>query len=696
MPTCSDCGISFLKLPDGTTCGLCTRLEGKSGAERQAILLLAQCRGCGVAYKDFKRLICGRCSALGMRAEDTFEEEVGDNDVGSINAAELGAQGSMSMDKLLDRAEHHRNPTTEFRLAKQPKNSGLQKADNYKTTKHLAHKTASQQQKLSKSQVASAEIQFIIYMRMSRNGHRSQSISSGTVSFNVSRALKVVDTFNQMLCAAEEALVFDLDETEDDSELEEVETVHSQKCKKKQRSPHPKKRRKSHKRDSDSELDEDEEEFNSEDMESESESEAIVREAARVTRSMSSRQKKTLDAIKSEGSVIIETATILAQEEPTEIGHEPFLTPYHCRPHFKTSCYDLYYFETSCIVMRDGEIFLHSSNVKEMMVVHKNWPAYRHAGQGAVGGYLGNGTRKWAFKGYTYQGEYALFILGGLHFFSGVTESFNHAAFEEELKNVMKAEYHLKIFKQRAAHYNVTLPKIRYNADGAFIGKMIIQNDRDEVPKPSYGTPDTRSMLYATFLAAPLLNMKGCTEVRFTDNQGKGHDMCEEEMGQIIAAFTHAVLVDSDHMVIVTDIQGVFLANKELVLYDPQVHTVCSHWNPLGDDGRKIINAFLRQHKCNNYCRKLHLEGASPESVTPRTILPDASVPEFPQPPRLFAPIGSLKLQSTDGNTMASTVPINNTEISPVVTGCKAVAMVPAVIRRQDGPLRIGFSPTKY
>ncbi|KIJ52907.1 hypothetical protein M422DRAFT_25888 [Sphaerobolus stellatus SS14] len=51
-------------------------------------------------------------------------------------------------------------------------------------------------------------------------------------------------------------------------------------------------------------------------------------------------------------------------------------------------------------------------------------------------------------------------------------------------------------------------------------------------------------------------------------------------MNHIITAFTHAVLVDSAHTVIITDnsglclcFEGVFLDDGELVLYDPQIHT---------------------------------------------------------------------------------------------------------------------------
>ncbi|KIJ30425.1 hypothetical protein M422DRAFT_36560 [Sphaerobolus stellatus SS14] len=33
------------------------------------------------------------------------------------------------------------------------------------------------------------------------------------------------------------------------------------------------------------------------------------------------------------------------------------------------------------------------------------------------------------------------------------------------------------------------------------------------------------------------------------------------------------------------------------------------------DNGKRTLNQFLRHHKCNNYCHKLHLEGAPPECI---------------------------------------------------------------------------------
>ena len=65
------------------------------------------------------------------------------------------------------------------------------------------------------------------------------------------------------------------------------------------------------------------------------------------------------------------------------------------------------------------------------------------------------------------------------------------------------------------------------------------------------------SMLNKTFLASPFIDMKNCMEQCFTGRDGGGRSASDwQEMDYILAAFTHAVLVDSDHTVIITDLQG--------------------------------------------------------------------------------------------------------------------------------------------
>ena len=94
---------------------------------------------------------------------------------------------------------------------------------------------------------------------------------------------------------------------------------------------------------------------------------------------------------------------------------------------------------------------------------------------------------------------------------------------------------------------------IRYNVNGAFVSELV---DKEcEIPHPSNGSPETRSMLYKTFLTTLLLNMSS-REVQFRGHNGAARED-QQDIDHVLAAFTHSVLVDSNHTVIVTDIQGV-------------------------------------------------------------------------------------------------------------------------------------------
>ncbi|KIJ46756.1 hypothetical protein M422DRAFT_249481 [Sphaerobolus stellatus SS14] len=424
----------------------------------------------------------------------------------------------------------------------------------------------------------------------------------------------------------------------------------------------------------------------------ESDLEPIV--ATHITRSVTARQKSLRAVTEPPKPSATRQKSFPVSEPPkartppvtaSTVNPETFVTPYHGRQTFEISNYDSYNFRrTRCIVTPDGEVLLQCSDLKEVVVVHKNWADYRNKRLGPVGGYLGKGSRKWAFKGHTVNGELALFHLGGLHYYSGVTDSFNRAALTDELKSLVKAQYHLDIFKKRAQHYGVILPRIRYNTDGAFLGE-VLQNNNDP-PLPSFGSPDTRTMLYDTFLAAPFLDMKDNPEIRFTNRDGYGcRDDEHDDMDDVLAAFTHLALVDSDHTVIVTDIQGIY-EDDELVLYDPQIHTLLGNWDD-NDEGWKIINRFLRQHKCNMYCNKLRLEGASPESLTPRPLR------------RHSEPLGKV-MGSQDLSEERLVLPPLHT-LYPGQQSPNAVPVVLAPLMTNyhrsngHGPLRIGFSPTK-
>jgi len=135
------------------------------------------------------------------------------------------------------------------------------------------------------------------------------------------------------------------------------------------------------------------------------------------------------------------------------------------------------------------------------------------------------------------------------------------------------------LFKKQAAYYGVELPsmlqsyfekmksltiisEIHYNAEGAFLGEIIEPND---ATSPAYGGPDTHLLLYNSFLALPLIDITGKFETRFTDKDGDEHTVTEN-IDDIFAAFTHAVIVHSNLTMIVTDIQGKLESCKSLLL----------------------------------------------------------------------------------------------------------------------------------
>jgi len=61
------------------------------------------------------------------------------------------------------------------------------------------------------------------------------------------------------------------------------------------------------------------------------------------------------------------------------------------------------------------------------------------------------------------QGSFALFQLGGVLYHNNFTSEFNNSlSLESDLKALILAHYMLKVFKQRAIHYNVTLPGIYF------------------------------------------------------------------------------------------------------------------------------------------------------------------------------------------------------------------------------------------
>ncbi|KIJ43460.1 hypothetical protein M422DRAFT_240129 [Sphaerobolus stellatus SS14] len=313
----------------------------------------------------------------------------------------------------------------------------------------------------------------------------------------------------------------------------------------------------------------------------------------------------------------VDSTAIKRMDDQTILGE--FRTPYHCHPHshasHRTSGYDVYLFHRiSAIVTPDGEIQLIKSNMEEGVVVHKNWPACVKQGKCPERGWLGKGMRKYCFKGYIGQQQFALFQLGGYFFFSGVDNRTHSRIIVDEYRSLIMSNYLLNVFKQRAQFFNVPLPAVRFHIEDTFIGELVNYN---AIPAPPFGSSETRSMLNTTFMAAPFVDFGDQSEIRYIGGDGEWRaEEFRDEMDSVLQAFVHSVLVDTAHALIVTDIQGIFMNNGELLLFDPQIHSLDKHWWR-DDAGIEVINKFLAEHKCNKYCEKLQLEGKSPESVLP-------------------------------------------------------------------------------
>ncbi|KIJ29779.1 hypothetical protein M422DRAFT_268729 [Sphaerobolus stellatus SS14] len=607
MPDCPGCNVSFSYLSAETKCGRCIKLKGKTAAESQ---LGFQCRGCGILYKNLNGIfICGRCAAKGVTIQDTFEEELDDIDV-EDNISENPPVPSTSA--LISRAHDHRSEATTVLLQKQPKNQNILKADDYKKLKQNAHQKAAS---INSTQLKSKEdkvITFMVYLKYFDAVRKARKILFREI-------FKKNITFGKYfdgLCASNALCKSDINRRSMSIKLSLYQTTEAtdsmsdnsapkvvlkgQKCKKQQCGSAGK--RWCAAPDSDSSEPESEDDMSGVgDTSQHNKLDNVSMTGRQVTRSLAASRKAVNEDLLINDSGEEETDFPGSIEEPSSIIAVPFVTPYHCQPTFQgSSFYDIHSFKRMiCLVPPNGEILLQSSNVTEFVAVPKNWSSYRNSGKGAMGGYLGKGTRKWAFEGYLVNSPAALFQPGGLHYYSGVDDTKNEIVLCYEFMSLMKADYHLQVFKARAMNYKVPLPLLVH----------------DVPPKPLPGIPETRSMLNKTFLASPFIDMKNCKERRFTGRDGGGRSASDwQEMDYILSAFTHAVLVDSNHTIIITDLQD-------------SISGLWSH----EDDGFNIINRFLKSHRCNDYCRNLQLEGASPASV-PRLEYQDTVTSPSPEP----------------------------------------------------------------
>ena len=92
---------------------------------------------------------------------------------------------------------------------------------------------------------------------------------------------------------------------------------------------------------------------------------------------------------------------------------------------------------------------------------------------------------------------------------------------------------------------------LQFNAADTFLGTAI-----DEVADhPKEGEPDTRTIVYRTFLAAPYIaRADGFIECKWSGTNQAGDN--KDPVGIAIDAFAHHTLINSNYTAVLVDLQG--------------------------------------------------------------------------------------------------------------------------------------------
>ncbi|KAF5334157.1 hypothetical protein D9758_014812 [Tetrapyrgos nigripes] len=107
---------------------------------------------------------------------------------------------------------------------------------------------------------------------------------------------------------------------------------------------------------------------------------------------------------------------------------------------------------------------------------------------------------------------------------------------------------------------------LSWNSKDAFLTKLT-------QPLDSPVDDDNTSLVFNTFLVVPLLDFGGLfVERKFSGNNEVGKNDANR-LGQVMDAFAHHVIDDSNGEFVFADIQGLVAPSKAVILFDPQAHT---------------------------------------------------------------------------------------------------------------------------
>jgi len=100
----------------------------------------------------------------------------------------------------------------------------------------------------------------------------------------------------------------------------------------------------------------------------------------------------------------------------------------------------------------------------------------------------------------------------------------------------------------------ICLLGIAWNVKGAFVGTVTAQ-----IPPKPMDNADDRTLLFKTFLAAPLLSCDGLyVERKFCGNTDIPQN--GDRLGLTIDAYIHHALLDSGKTVLLSDLQGMTMS----------------------------------------------------------------------------------------------------------------------------------------
>jgi hypothetical protein len=174
------------------------------------------------------------------------------------------------------------------------------------------------------------------------------------------------------------------------------------------------------------------------------------------------------------------------------------------------------------------------------------------------------------------------------------------------------------------------LPELKWNTEGAFIGKLA-----EVMPEPEHEFP------FRYFLAVPLLHIDYVNTIliRFSETVHNGNWQSLEAEA-VVSAFVHYSFIKSNRSLLFTDLQGttdvlhatlsdasrigVLQEDGTTVMFDPQYCTTGGNAAPW-DYGKHCIGPFLKNHKCSKYCTYLELAPLVPERPKPRPRLAAAT-----------------------------------------------------------------------